>query len=127
MKPLLLFLAVAFVLSGCHVRLVEGSDSPLAKYVGRRAEVRKKVVVYDHGVFGRLGVPAGEWPVSEKEEVKMTLEPGASFEVVGVSSRRIESGKHYYLACRYRVAGEDVMFDYPADEKFIGTDYISWR
>jgi len=126
-KSLFLFLALAFVLSGCPVRLVEGSDSPLAQYVGRRAEVRKKIVVYDQGAFGRLGVPANEWPMSKKEKVQTSLEPGAIFEVIGVASRRIESGKHYYLACRYHAAGEEVMFDYPADEKFIGADYLSWR
>ena len=113
--------------SGCHMRSVEGADSPLAQYVGRHAEIRKTIVVYDRGAFGRLGVPAGEWPMSKKEEVKISLEPGATFEVIGVASRRIESGKHYYLACRYRTAGEEVTFDYPADGKFIGADYISWR
>ena len=127
MKSLVLFLSFVFVLSGCHVRLVEGSDSPPSRFVGRRAEVRTKVVVYDRGVFGLLAVPAGEWPASKEEKMTATLEPGASFEVVGVSSRRIESGKHYYLACRCRVAGKEMMFDYPADEKFIGADYISWR
>ncbi|MFA5264061.1 MAG: hypothetical protein WC378_09540 [Opitutaceae bacterium] len=127
MKSLFPILAFAFVLSGCYVRFVEGADSPLAQYVGRHAEVRKKVIVYERGVFfGRFGVPAGEWPVSKKEEVKATLEPGLSFEVVAVSSRRTESGKHYYLVCRYHTAGEEVTFDYPADGKFIGYDYILW-
>lgn len=57
----------------------------------------------------------------------MELEPGARFEVIGVSSRRLESGKHYYLACFYRTAGGEVTFDYPADGNFIGTDHLSWR
>ena len=127
MKALLLSLFIVFLLSGCYMRSVEGADSPFAQYVGRHAEVRKQIVVYDRGAFGRLGIPAGEWPVSKKEEVKVSLEPGATFEVIGVASRRIESGKHYYLACRYRTTGEDVTFDYPADGKFIGADYISWR
>jgi hypothetical protein len=127
MKPLHSILVFAFVLSGCFMRSVEAPESPLARYVGRHAEFRKRIVVYDHGVAGRLGVPAGEWPASKEEEVKMTLEPGARCEIIGVSSRLIPSGKHYYFVCRYRMAGEEVAFDYPADEKFIGADYILWR
>ncbi len=49
------------------------------------------------------------------------------FEVIGVSSRRLESGKHYYLVCRYRSAGEEMTFDYPAEGKYIGPAYISWH
>jgi hypothetical protein len=125
MKTLLVFLLL--LLSGCYVRSLEGKDTALAQYVGRHAEVRKQIVVYEQGAFGRLGRPAGEWPVSKKEVPKISLEPGATFEVIGVASRRTESGKHYYLACLYRTAGEDVTFDYRADRKFIGADYISWR
>jgi hypothetical protein len=124
---LLLMVALAFVLAGCCVRLSEGTNSPVAQYVGRSAEIKKKIVVYERGVFGRLGVPAGEWPSSQNDKVKVTLEPGAIVEVTGVASRRLESGKHYYLACRYRGVDEEVTFDYPADEKFLGPGYISWR
>jgi hypothetical protein len=127
MKSFLPLLVFVFVLSGCYFRSVEGADSPLAQYVGRQAEVRKRIVVYDRGMWGRLGVPAGEWSIAPKEKVTIALEPGARFEVIGVASRRIESGKHYYLACRYRAAQADVTFDYPADDKFIGADFLSWR
>lgn len=127
MKLLLPLLALTFVLAGCWVRFAEGGDSPYAAYVGRHAEVRKKIVVYDRGSFGMLGIPAGEWPVSKSEKVRVSLEPGATFEIIGVASRRIDSGKHYYFACRIRAAGEEVNFDYPADGKLIGADYLSWR
>jgi hypothetical protein len=127
MKPLLSFLILALALSGCYLRMEEGADSPLAHYVGRHAEVAKKIVIYDSGVFGRLGVPADEWPRSKKEKVTMSLEPGMSFEVIGVSSLRTESGKHRYLVCRHRTSSEEVTFDYPAGGKFIGAGYISWR
>lgn len=127
MKALLFLLAFAVFLSGCYVRFVEGADSPVAKYVGRKAEVTKKIAVYDRGAFGMLGVPIGEWPISKKEEIKISLEPGVTFEIIGVASRRIESGKHYYLVCRYRTEGKEVTFDYLADGKFIGPDYISWQ
>lgn len=127
MKPFVLFLTVAYILSGCYSRVVQGSDAPLAAYVGRLAEVRKNVIIFDRGIFGRLGVPAGEWPISKDEIVKTSLEPGASFKVTGVVSRRIDSGKHYYFACRYDRPGEEVTFDYPADAKYIDGDHLTWR
>lgn len=120
-------LVLVLVLSGCYLRFNEGADSPFAQYVGRQATVKRTVLIYDYGILGALGAPAGEWPVSKGQQVKATLEPGAVFEVVGASSRRIESGKHYYLACRYHAAGEEVLFDYPADGQFIGAAYLSFR
>lgn len=109
------------------MRFGEDSKSGLAEYVGRRAEVRKQIIVYDRGIFGRLGVPAGEWPIGRRDEVLAKLDPGAIFEVIGVASRRIESGKHYYLACRYRLADKEVTFDYPAEAKFIKAEYLVWQ
>ena len=126
MKPFLLLSVFAFVFSGCHLRFVEGTDSPYAKYVGRHAEVRQKIAIYDQGFSGRLGIPVGEWPMSKGAKISLTIEPGTGIEIIGVSSRKTESGKHYYLTCRHRIDGKEVIFDYPANAKFIGADYLSW-
>lgn len=123
--PSVLVSGVLFLSSGCYLRIPEDSASPYAQYVGRHAEIKKEVVIYDLGAGGRLGVPLDGWRASQK--VLAVLQPGGVLEITGVFSRRIESEKHYYLECRYNSADVDVVFDFPADDRFMGANHLNWK
>ena len=44
---------------------------------------------------------------------------GTRLEIIGISTRRIESGKWYYFECRYETGGEKVLFDYPISKRYL--------
>ena len=52
---------------------------------------------------------SGTWPIKRRVG---TVPAGANITVTGVSSRRLEFGKKYYLVCRYGAAKEEIVFDY---------------
>ena len=120
-----LLFVVFWHLTGCYIRFEENKNSPYHEYVGKYAETTIDIVIIGRGwggLFGRLGIPVGTWRINRRIG---TLPAGSVIKITGTSSRRLESGKNYYLECLHDADGEKITFDF--HEIWIEKGYFNFK
>ena len=121
-----LLFGIFWHLTGCYIRFEENEDSPYHEYIGKYAETTIDIIILDGGwwnFFGRMGVPDdGRWRINHRIG---TLPAGSVIKITGISSRRLESGKNYYLECLHDADGKKITFDY--HESLIKKGYLNFK
>ena len=119
MRKLFICLILLFIFSsmtGCYFRSKEKKKYQF--YIGKH--VRTKVDLALPSDFASSLQTAVAFPLDKYVKSAYKLVPmGSMLNITGISSRRIESGKWYYLEFEYDENGTVIVFDYPISQRYI--------